>query len=120
MSVTVAALVVLTGCAGSGAARPKTVTRNEAITRPVMVGSDDRTLTVMAESGGCDGVPRLRVTETPKTVFLTVRIATRTGPDIACPADARIGPARATLHKDLGSRTLTDGVTGRRLADRRG
>ncbi|ANP51655.1 hypothetical protein J2Z21_007238 [Streptomyces griseochromogenes] len=85
-----------------------------------MVSGDGRTLTVMAESGGCDGLPRLRASETSKTVFLTVRVVTRTGPDIACPADARIGPARATLHTVLGSRTVTDETTGRRLVVRRG
>lgn len=117
--MTVAALAVLTGCAGSGAAGSKTVTRNEAITRPVTVSGDDRTLTVMAESGGCDGPPRLRVSETSKAVFLTVRVISRSGPDVACPADARIGAARATLHTVLGSRTVIDEATGRRLVVRK-
>ncbi|MEU5540100.1 hypothetical protein AB0H32_44740, partial [Streptomyces sp. NPDC020362] len=115
----VAALVVLTGCSGSGAARSKTVTRNEAITRPVTVSGDGRTLTVMAESGGCDGPPHLQASESPTAVSLTVRVITRTEPDVACPADARIGPARATLHTVLGSRTVTDKATGRRLVVRK-
>ncbi|MFI9810103.1 hypothetical protein ACIHEJ_38395 [Streptomyces sp. NPDC052301] len=119
VSVTVAVLVVLTGCSTSTAPGAKTVTRNEAITRPVRVSGDDRTLTVVAESGGCDSLPRLHVSETPKSVVLTVRITTRTGPGVVCPADARIGPARATLHTVLGTRTVTDGTTGRRLSIRK-
>ncbi|MFJ9815265.1 hypothetical protein ACIRU3_08325 [Streptomyces sp. NPDC101151] len=73
----------------------------------------------MAESGGCDGPPHLRASEAPEAVLLTVRITTRTGPDIVCLADARLGPVRATLHTALGSRTVTDGTTGRQLSVRR-
>ncbi|MFI2200355.1 hypothetical protein ACH47Z_06120 [Streptomyces sp. NPDC020192] len=73
----------------------------------------------MAESGGCDGLPRLRVSENPKSVALTVRVDTRTGPDVVCPADARVGPVRVTLRAVLGRRALTDGTTGRRLSVRR-
>jgi hypothetical protein len=115
----VAALVVLTGCSALGAGGAKTVTRKESITRPVTVGGDDRTLTVMTVSGGCDGLPRLRAAETPKAVLLTVQVVTRTGPGVACPAVARFGPARATLRTVLGSRTVTDRTTGRRLPVRR-
>lgn len=115
MSVAVAALIALTGCSGSTAAGAKTVTRNEAITQPVTVSGDDRILTVMAQSGGCDGPAHLRASETPARVLLTVRVTTRTGPDIVCPADARVGPVRVTLHTALGSRTVTDATTGHRL-----
>ncbi|MEV6833900.1 hypothetical protein AB0N17_05155 [Streptomyces sp. NPDC051133] len=118
MLMTLVGLVALTGCSTASAAGAKTTTRNEAITHPVTVSADDRTLTVLAESGGCDGLPRLRASETAEGVVLTVRITTRTGPDVACPADARFGPARATLHEPLGTRTVTDGTTGRRLSVR--
>ncbi|MFF4398723.1 hypothetical protein [Streptomyces sp. NPDC001480] len=118
MSVTVAALVALTGCSVSTASGAKTVTRNEAITETVTVSGDDRTLTVIAQSGGCDGPAHLRASETLTRVHLTLQVTTRTGPDVVCPADARSGPARATLHAALGSRTVTDATTGRRLAVR--
>lgn len=115
VTLAILGLVGLTGCAGSPAAGSTTVTRNEEIAHPVTVSVDRRTLTVMAESGGCDSVPRLHVTETPETLSLTVRVTTRTGPDVVCPADARMGPARVTLRKPLGSRTVTDATTGHRL-----
>ncbi|QHA08825.1 hypothetical protein GQF42_41195 [Streptomyces broussonetiae] len=83
------------------------------------MSGDDRTLTVMAEWGGCDSLPHLRATETPKAVLLTVRIAGRTGAGVVCPAVARLGPARVTLHTVLGLRTVTDETTGRRLSVRR-
>ncbi|MFF8727096.1 hypothetical protein ACF073_11460 [Streptomyces sp. NPDC015171] len=79
------------------------------------VEDDGRTLSVMVMSGGCDGTPRLRASEAPHTVSLTVRIPSRTGADVVCRADARLGPVRATLHSDLGPRTVNDGTTGRRL-----
>lgn len=116
--MTIAALAVLTGCSVSPAAGAKTVTRTEAITQPVTVSGDDRTLTVMTQSGGCDDSPHLRVSETRTGVLLTVQVTTRTGPDVVCPADARMGPARASLHTVLGSRTVTDATTGHRLAVR--
>ncbi|WP_225821779.1 hypothetical protein [Streptomyces naphthomycinicus] len=116
----VLALIGLTGCSASGGDGARTVTRDEAITRPVTVsGGDGRTLAVMAESGGCDDLPRLRVvSETSRGVTLTVRVVTRTGRDVVCPAAARFGPACATLRTPLGSRTVTDGRTGRRLVVR--
>ncbi|MFI0809436.1 hypothetical protein [Streptomyces echinatus] len=114
MSVIVTSLVALTGCSGAGSG-PETVTRKEPITRPVSVSGGDRTLTVMVESGGCDMTPRLEASESTTTVALTVRIATRTGPDIACPASALFGPARVVLHTALGSRTVTDATSGRGL-----
>ncbi|WP_143079106.1 hypothetical protein [Streptomyces monashensis] len=73
----------------------------------------------MADSGGCDEPPRLRVREAPGKVVLAVRVTTRTGRNVKCPAVARIGPVRATLRTALGSRTVTDGTSGHRLSVRR-
>ncbi|MBL1110000.1 hypothetical protein JK361_36485 [Streptomyces sp. 5-8] len=74
----------------------------------------------MVESGGCDETPRLEASETTGTVSLTVRITTRTEPDVVCPADSRLGPVRAVLDTALGARTVTDGTSGRRLSVHRG
>lgn len=118
LSVAIATLFLLTGCSAS-AGPARTHTRNAPITGPVTVSRDGRVLTVMAEWGGCDEAPQLRASETSTTVSLTVRITTRTGPGIVCPADARSGPSRVVLHDVLGPRTVTDGTTGRRLSRRK-
>ncbi|GGW33680.1 hypothetical protein GCM10010503_07150 [Streptomyces lucensis JCM 4490] len=109
-----ATLFALTGCSGSGGSG-KTETRTDPVTGPVTVSRDGSVLTVTADWGGCDEAPRLRASETSTTVSLTVRVTTRTGRGVVCPADARSGPARVTLREALGSRTVTDGTTGRRL-----
>ncbi|MGW2693015.1 hypothetical protein [Streptomyces sp. NPDC001296] len=94
--VTLLSLFVLAGCSEG-----EVSTRNEPITGPVTVSVDDRTLTVMAGSGGCDEAPQLRAFETLTTVSLAVHVTTRIRPGEACPADARFGPARVTLQAVL-------------------
>ncbi len=116
----VAMLAGLTGCSvrGAGPGVPA-VTRKAPITRPVGVSGDGRVLTVTVESGGCDGLPRLKVSETAGNVLLTAWITTRTGPDAVCPAVARAGRSRAVLRTALGRRTVTDAASGHRLSLRR-
>ncbi|HEY6889788.1 MAG TPA: hypothetical protein VI300_18455 [Solirubrobacter sp.] len=80
-----------------------------------LVGTEGRTLRLEVQAGGapCDGVRKVAVQETPKTVTVTVT----TGPD---PENAHCGPGvvgmigqipvRAKLHDPLGNRTLIDGA----------
>jgi hypothetical protein len=79
-----------------------------------LVGTEGRTLRLEVQAGGapCDGVRKVAVRETPRTVTVTVT----TGPD----PGAKCGPGvvamlgtftvEAKLKAPLGTRTLVDGA----------
>jgi hypothetical protein len=79
-----------------------------------LVGTEGRTVRLEVQAGGppCDGVRKVAVRETPRTVTVTVT----TGPE----PDAKCGPGvvamlgtftvEAKLKAPLGTRTLIDGA----------
>jgi hypothetical protein len=77
-----------------------------------LVSAEGRTLRLEVEAGGppCDGVRKVAVQETPRTVTVTIT----TGPDAKC-GDGAVTilgrfPVEARLKAPLRDRTLIDGA----------
>jgi hypothetical protein len=128
------ACAVLTGCgqnttAGSAPATPPSpkppqhgatmapapqVTK-EAITKPVSVSGQGRTVTAQAVEGGCR-IAQLTAQESASTVTLTVTVSDHRKPGVMCSDLARLAPVSTTLKAPLDGRKLVDGTTGKPLA----
>lgn len=89
-------------------------TQADAITRVVHLGSNKRTLTVVAVIGGCK-TAELLSQETPAVIRLTVRINFRRPAGEACPAYAEITSVQTTLRATLNGRKIVDATTGKLL-----
>ncbi|MFF2080551.1 hypothetical protein ACFVXG_38035 [Kitasatospora sp. NPDC058162] len=79
--------------------------------RNTTVAADDRTITLDASWSGCDYRPDLVVKESADQVTLLLNRRDASGPDIGC-EDGGIAQLKAVLHHPLGTRPLTDAVTG--------
>jgi hypothetical protein len=99
--------LLLAGCGSAQAPSPREVPFK-------LVGTEGRSLRLEVRAGGapCDGVRKVAVQETPKTV--TVTVTTGPEPDAKCGPGfvGMIGtlPAEAKLKAPLGTRTLIDGA----------
>ncbi|MBV6702968.1 hypothetical protein KV557_38720 [Kitasatospora aureofaciens] len=81
-------------------------------TRNTAVAADDRTITMDVAWNGCDYRPDLMVRETNDQVTLLLKRRDASGPDIGC-EDGGIAQLKVVLHQPLGTRALTDTVTGK-------
>lgn len=111
-----ASCVLLTACGSAASHSSGSLQESgEAITRPVTVGADGRTLTTAGTAGGCQTL-RLTADETGSAVTLTLRLTTReSNAKHPCPADVRFGPVSVKLHTPLHGRPVSDGTTGKGL-----
>ncbi|MER7766811.1 hypothetical protein [Kitasatospora sp. NPDC096140] len=80
-------------------------------TKNTAVAADDRTITMEVAWSGCDYKPDLVARETGSKVTLLLRRRDASGPNIGC-EDGGIAELTAVLHQPLGTRALTDAVTG--------
>lgn len=87
---------------------------DQPIARPATLGSDGRTLTVIATVAGCQR-GELLTRESSTTVTLTVRLITHRPAGMACPDFIKLAPVKATLTAPLGDRTVVDGTSGRHV-----
>ena len=87
----------------------------EPITRSVTLGSDGRTLTVVATVAGCQR-GELLTRESSTTVTLTLRLITHRPAGQVCPDFIKMAPVKATLTAPLGNRTVVDGTSGEHVA----
>ncbi|MEU8513802.1 hypothetical protein AB0C76_19760 [Kitasatospora sp. NPDC048722] len=74
--------------------------------------ADDRTITLDVGWGGCDYEPDLVARETADHVTLLLSRRDASGPDVGC-EDGGYAQVKTVLHQPLGTRPLTDAVTGR-------
>ncbi|MER8007561.1 hypothetical protein [Streptomyces sp. NPDC094149] len=81
--------------------------------RLMNVARDGRSLTVIAEHGGCDEGPAVGVLETDDSVVLSASITGRKGG--ICTSEMIGEPRTVTLKRPLGDRILLDAFTGRPL-----
>ncbi|MFG2910889.1 hypothetical protein ACGF13_38315 [Kitasatospora sp. NPDC048286] len=80
-------------------------------TKNTTVAADDRTVSVEVAWSGCDYKPDLVARETAEQVTLLLRRRDASGPDIGC-EDGGIAELTVVLHQPLGTRALTDTLTG--------
>ncbi|MEU8928110.1 hypothetical protein AB0D10_45680 [Kitasatospora sp. NPDC048545] len=80
-------------------------------TKNITVAADDRTISMEVSWSGCDYKPDLVARETADHVTLLLRRRDASGPDIGC-EDGGIAELTVVLHHPLGTRTLTDTLTG--------
>ncbi|MEU4118911.1 hypothetical protein AB0F71_31015 [Kitasatospora sp. NPDC028055] len=80
-------------------------------TKNTTVAADDRTVSMEVAWSGCDYKPDLVALETAKQVTLLLRRRDASGPDIGC-EDGGIAELTVVLHQPLGTRALTDTLTG--------
>ncbi|SOB88916.1 hypothetical protein [Streptomyces sp. 1331.2] len=81
-------------------------------TKNTVVEADDRTITMEVAWSGCDYKPDLVAGEWADKVTLLLRRRDASGPDIGC-EDGGIARVTAVLRHPLGSRPVTDALTGR-------
>ncbi|MFE5587507.1 hypothetical protein [Kitasatospora sp. NPDC056531] len=80
-------------------------------TKNTAVAADDRTISMEVAWSGCDYKPDLVARETAKQVTLLLRRRDASGPNIGC-EDGGIAELTVALHQPLGTRALTDTLTG--------
>ncbi|GHF78453.1 hypothetical protein GCM10018790_65560 [Kitasatospora xanthocidica] len=80
-------------------------------TRNTAVAADDRTITMEVSWSGCDYKPDLVVRESDEQVALLLERRDASGPDIGC-EDGGVAGLKAVLRRPLGTRALTDALTG--------
>ncbi|MDC2954682.1 hypothetical protein PO587_09430 [Streptomyces gilvifuscus] len=83
------------------------------LARLVNVARDGRSLTVIAQHGGCDEGPAVDVLETDGSVVLSASITGHK--DGICTSEMLGEPRTVTLKRPLGDRILLDAFTGRPL-----
>ena len=82
-----------------------------AVTGPVLVSGDGRSLTSPASWTGCEDQPNLVAEESSSTVTVRIHRVDHSVPDQACD-DGQSQQLTVGLHQPLGARRLVDGVTG--------
>ncbi|MFE5586921.1 hypothetical protein [Kitasatospora sp. NPDC056531] len=80
-------------------------------TKNTTVAADDRTVSMEVAWSGCDYKPDLVARETAEQVTLLLRRRDASGPNIGC-EDGGIAELTVVLHQPLGTRALTDTLTG--------
>ncbi len=89
----------------------------EAITKPVGVSDQGRTLTVSTTTGGCK-TAQLVAHESTASVTLTVEVTDHHKPGQMCPDLARLTQVHAQLAAPLDQRHVFDGATGKQVPTR--
>ncbi|MEY9836459.1 hypothetical protein ABH941_001679 [Streptacidiphilus sp. EB103A] len=90
-----------------------------AVTGPVLVSGDGRSLSSPASWTGCEDQPNLVAEESSSTVTVRIHRVDHSVPDQACD-DGQSQQLTVTLHQPLGARRLVDGVTGSTITPLRG
>lgn len=82
-----------------------------AVTGPVLVSSDGRSLASPVSWTGCEDQPNLVAEESGSTVAVKIHRVDHSQPDQVCD-DGQSQQLTVTLQQPLGARRLVDGVTG--------
>jgi hypothetical protein len=134
VAAAIAAATVLTGCGSKsvsqGAAAPISVNptspppstgpsgapvTKQAITKPVTVSGQGRTLTVSAVTTGCE-TDDLVAHESTASVTLLVEVTSHRKTGQMCSDLAKLTRLSTTLKAPLGKRQVFDGATGKQVA----